>query len=101
MAELYEYTDPDGDLLRVTRDEAHGYVSVSKPQGPASVYAPTGEESVKFARAALAAGGDTGHEVFSSEELAQLRRERPLRDSDLVQAPLRTRLKYAWRVLCG
>jgi len=52
----------------------------------ASVTAPKGPDAVEMACAVLAAAGDTGFEVVSSKELAQLRRERSLRDSACLEA---------------
>lgn len=69
MAELYDFTDRDGDGLRVTHDGSNGYVAVSKETGPAAVYAPTGADAVALARAVLAAAGDTGHVVLSRSEI--------------------------------
>lgn len=81
MTELpYTYTDRDGDELRIVRDDNHGYVSVSKEAtGPASVYAPTGEDAVDVVRAVLAAAGDTGHMVLSAGEIEKIRRASELR----------------------
>lgn len=59
----YTYTDPDDDSIAVGVDHL---VTTS-----GTVRTPTGADAAAFARAVLAAAGDTGHIVVSNAEMAR------------------------------
>lgn len=83
-AEEHTYTDEADHTLKVTalpgpRLVTKTLLPTEDEQGViehvASVTAPKGADAVALAKAVLEAAGDTGCEVISTEELAQLRRE--------------------------
>ena len=81
----HTYTDPrTGSEIFVYRG---GFLDTKGRDGDAVIIGlDSPDRAVELACAILAAAGDTGFEVVSSEELAQLRRERSLRDSACLEA---------------
>ena len=75
----YRYSDSAGDELRIGSDESDVFVTVQQGHHKTSVDIPHGEVPA-LARAALAAAGNTGHEVVSEEKLARLLRAADDRD---------------------
>ena len=69
----YTYADADGDYLRIGKGAYTAYDPSA--QQAVSVNTPTGEDAVAMARAVLAAAGDTGHRVISTEDLARFERK--------------------------
>src|SRR5690625_2986915 len=60
----YTYTDDDGDRLHIN----HPGISFIAGSDVLSMEPPTGEDAVALARAILAAAGNTGHIVVSTED---------------------------------
>ncbi len=70
----YIHTHQDADGTEVITTVAHDLLMISAAGKSMWTCPPTGPDAVAFARAVLAAAGDTGHEVVSVASVSELAR---------------------------